>query len=259
VRKACLICGKGVLSRHYRSHLKIHRTDRARYSCDLCAAQLTRRNDVRRHKSLVHTRERQLQCALCTRFFVKEMFLKRHLNARGEGGTTTTKSLVCASCRAKKSYVEENRAFNQENITHNEMVQTRQSEQNLHAEDRLADIEQPLAKARSGESVHGDEISCVRHKGSSEERLTTRAPTGVNLPEEERNMEVPCISEDILMFTDPSSPPDNDKEKALLEEQDGEDSSKVGMSKVGKKSFSIPNLFISLKNCTWYMLFCRIR
>jgi hypothetical protein len=249
VRKACLICGKGVLNRHYRSHLKTHRSDRARYSCDLCAAQLTRRNDVRRHKSLVHARERQVQCALCTRFFVKEMFLKRHLNARGEGGTTTT-SLVCASCRAKKSYVEENRAFDKEDLTQNEMAQTRQS-----AEDQLAAIEPPLSKALGGESVHGDLISCVRHKGSSEERTNESAPAGVNLPEEERNMEVPCISEDILMFTDSSSPQDNDKEKVFLEEQDGEDSSKVDISKVGKKSFSVPNLFISLKNCTWYMFF----
>jgi hypothetical protein len=237
VRKACLICGKGVLGRHYRSHLKTHRTDRARYSCDLCAAKLTRRNDVRRHKSLVHTRERQVQCALCTKFFVKEMFLKRHLNARGEGGTTTT-SLVCASCRAKKSYVEENRAFDKEDLTKNEMVQTKQSEHNSLAEDRLAAIGVPLAKARSGESVHSDLISCVRHKGgSSEERTTTSAPTGVNLPEEERNiLEVnSTVSEEILMFTDTSSPQDNDKEKVLLEEQNGEDSSKAGMSQVGKK------------------------
>jgi hypothetical protein len=236
MRKACLICGKGVLNRHYRSHLKTHRTDRARYSCDLCAAQLTRRSDVRRHKSLVHTKERQIQCALCTRFFVKEMFLKRHLNARGEGGTTTT-SLVCASCRAKKSYVEENRAFDKEDLTQNEMAQTRQS-----AEDRLAAIGVPLSKARRRESVHGDQISCVRLKGISEERSTTSAPTEVNLPEEERNMEVSCISEDILMFTDTSSPQANDKEKVLLEEQDGEDSCKAGMSQVGKKrSFYIPH------------------
>jgi hypothetical protein len=232
VRKACLICGKGVLGRHYRSHLKTHRTDRARYSCDLCAAQLTRRNDVRRHKSLVHTRERQVQCALCTRFFVKEMFLKRHLNARGEGGTTTTTtSLVCATCRAKKSYVEENRAFDKEDLTQNEMVQTRQ-----FAEDRLAAVGPPLSKALSGESVHGDPISCVRHKGSSEERSTASAPSEVNPSEDERNiLEVPSISEDILMFTDTSSPQNNDKEKVLLEEQDGEDSCKAGMSQVGKK------------------------
>jgi hypothetical protein len=252
VRKACLICGKGVLNRHYRSHLKTHRTDRARYSCDLCAAQLTRRNDVRRHKSLVHIKERQVQCALCTRFFVKEMFLKRHLNAQGQGGTTTTTSLVCASCRAKKSYVEENRAFDKEDLAQNEMVQTRQS-----AEDRLAAIGVPLAKARSGESVYGDSMSWVRHKGSSEERLTTSAPTDVNLPEEERNiLEVNSIvSEDILMFAHPSSPPDNDKEKVLLEEQDGEDSSKVGMSQVGKKrSFYIPHFFIAIKNCTIFFV-----
>jgi hypothetical protein len=226
-RKACLICGKGVLGRHYRSHLKTHRTDRARYSCDLCAAQLTRRNDVRRHKSLVHTRERQVQCALCTRFFVKEMFLKRHLNARGEGGTTTT-SLVCASCRAKKSYVEDNRAFDKEDLTQNEMVQTRQS-----AEDRLAAIGPPLAKARSGESVHSDLISCVRHKGSSEEN-------------ESNILEVSSLSDDILMFTNTSSLQANDKEKVLLDEQDGEDSCKTGKSQVGKKRAFLYRIFLYL-------------
>jgi hypothetical protein len=146
--------------------------------------------------------------------------------------------------------VEENRAFDKEDLTQNEMVHTRQSEENLHAEDRLAAIGVPLAKARSGVSVHDDSISCVRHKGSSEERLTTRAPTGVNLPEEERNMEVPCISEDILMFADTSSPQDNDKEKALLEEQDGEDSCKAGLSQVGKKrAFLYRIFFIPIKNC----------
>jgi hypothetical protein len=253
VRKACLICGKGVLGRHYRSHLKTHRTDRARYSCDLCAAQLTRRNDVRRHKSLVHTRERQVQCALCTRFFVKEMFLKRHLNARGEGGTTTTTSLVCASCRAKKSYVEENRAFDKEDLTQNEMVQTRQS-----AEDRLAAVGVPLAKARSGESVHGDSISCVLPTGITEERTNESAPIGVNHPEEERNMEVPCISEDILMFTDISSPQDNDKEKVLLDEQDGEDSSKAGMFQVGKKNSFLYSIFLYIYK-KLVLLFCGIR
>jgi hypothetical protein len=90
----------------------------------------------------------------------------------------------------------------------------------------------------------------VRHKGSSEERSTTSAPTGVSLLEEERNiLEVPSlVSEEILMFTDTSSPQDNDKEKVLLEEQDGEDSSKAGMSQVGKEIFSIQNFFIAIKN-----------
>jgi hypothetical protein len=151
-------------------------------------------------------------------------------------------SLVCASCRAKKSYVEENRAFDQEDLTQNEMVQTRQS-----AEDRLAAIGLPLFKARRREFVHGDPISGVRHKGSSEERLTISAPTGVNLPEEERNiLEVNSIvSEDILMFADTNSPQANDKEKVFLEEQDGEDCSKVGMSKVGKREFYLQkNVFV---------------
>ena len=57
----CPECNKKLKQKSYRSHVKTH-LGAKQFKCDLCGDRFTRRNDVMRHKRLIHEKPRDFKC-----------------------------------------------------------------------------------------------------------------------------------------------------------------------------------------------------
>ena len=73
----CPECGKKLKQRSYRSHLRTHLGEK-QFKCDLCNDTFTRKNDVKRHKKLIHEKPRDHQCQKCEKYFLTQENLRTH-------------------------------------------------------------------------------------------------------------------------------------------------------------------------------------
>ena len=73
----CPECGKKLKQRSYRSHLRTHLGEK-QFKCDLCNDTFTRKNDVKRHKKLIHEKPRDHQCHKCEKYFLTQENLRTH-------------------------------------------------------------------------------------------------------------------------------------------------------------------------------------
>ena len=73
----CPECNKKLKQKSYRSHVKTH-LGAKQFKCDLCGDRFTRRNDVMRHKRLIHEKPRDFKCEQCEKYFVSEENLASH-------------------------------------------------------------------------------------------------------------------------------------------------------------------------------------
>ena len=73
----CPECKKKLKQRSYRSHLRTHLGVKM-FKCDLCNDCFTRKNDVKRHKKLIHEKPREHQCQKCEKYFLTQENLWDH-------------------------------------------------------------------------------------------------------------------------------------------------------------------------------------
>ena len=73
----CPECKKKLKQRSYRSHLRTHLGEK-QFKCDLCNDSFTRKNDVKRHKKLIHEKPRDHQCQKCEKYFLTQENLRDH-------------------------------------------------------------------------------------------------------------------------------------------------------------------------------------
>ena len=73
----CPECKKKLKQRSYRSHLRTHLGEKL-FKCDLCDDSFTRKNDVKRHKKLIHEKPRDHQCQKCEKYFLTQENLRDH-------------------------------------------------------------------------------------------------------------------------------------------------------------------------------------
>ena len=97
----CPECNKKLKQKSYRSHVRTH-TGVKQFKCDLCDDRFTRRNDVMRHKRLIHEKPRDFQCDQCQKYFVSQENLVLHI----EKHKTEMKCRVCDHGFGKKEYYE---------------------------------------------------------------------------------------------------------------------------------------------------------
>ena len=97
----CPECNKKLKQKSYRSHVRTH-TGVKQFKCDLCDDRFTRRNDVMRHKRLIHEKPRDFQCEQCQKYFVSQENLVLHL----EKHKTEMKCRVCDHGFGKKEYYD---------------------------------------------------------------------------------------------------------------------------------------------------------
>ena len=97
----CPECNKKLKQKSYRSHVRTH-TGVKQFKCDLCDDRFTRRNDVMRHKRLIHEKPRDFQCEQCQKYFVSQENLALHV----EKHKTEMKCRVCDHGFGKREYYE---------------------------------------------------------------------------------------------------------------------------------------------------------
>ena len=97
----CPECNKKLKQKSYRSHVRTH-TGVKQFKCDLCDDRFTRRNDVMRHKRLIHEKPRDFQCEQCQKYFVSQENLLLHV----EKHKTEMKCRVCEHSFGKREYYE---------------------------------------------------------------------------------------------------------------------------------------------------------
>ena len=97
----CPECNKKLKQKSYRSHVRTH-TGVKQFKCDLCDDRFTRRNDVMRHKRLIHEKPRDFQCEQCQKYFVSQENLVLHI----EKHKTEMKCRVCDHGFGKKEYYD---------------------------------------------------------------------------------------------------------------------------------------------------------
>merc|ERR1711971_1073703 len=97
----CPECNKKLKQKSYRSHVRTH-TGVKQFKCDLCDDRFTRRNDVMRHKRLIHEKPRDFQCEQCQKYFVSQENLDLHI----EKHKTEMKCRVCDHGFGKKEYYD---------------------------------------------------------------------------------------------------------------------------------------------------------
>ena len=97
----CPECNKKLKQKSYRSHVRTH-TGVKQFKCDLCDDRFTRKNDVMRHKRLIHEKPRDFQCEQCQKYFVSQENLVLHV----EKHKTEMKCKVCDHSFGKKEYYD---------------------------------------------------------------------------------------------------------------------------------------------------------
>jgi len=97
----CPECGKKLKQKSYRSHLRTHLGEK-QFKCDLCGDRFTRKNDVKRHKRLIHDKPRNFQCDVCHNYFLSEENLKNHKVKHNND----MKCKVCKHGFGKREYFE---------------------------------------------------------------------------------------------------------------------------------------------------------
>ena len=102
----CPECNKRLKQKSYKSHLRTHAGVK-QHHCDLCGDRFTRKNDVIRHKKLIHEKPRDYKCSQCDKFFVTLENMKSHQVKHSQ----EMRCKVCQHGFGKKEYYENHVKF----------------------------------------------------------------------------------------------------------------------------------------------------
>jgi len=124
---SCPQCHKKMKPKSLKPHMKTH-LGLKQFKCDLCGDGFTRKNDVKRHKKLIHEKQRNIQCTICKKYFLSEEKLESH-------NIFHKAKLVCKICGLKFSKLELYK--NHLNFIHPEDKQEMNDCNKLHEKDNV--------------------------------------------------------------------------------------------------------------------------
>eukprot|EP00090_Calanus_glacialis_P006308 TRINITY_DN14927_c0_g1_i1.p1 TRINITY_DN14927_c0_g1~~TRINITY_DN14927_c0_g1_i1.p1 ORF type:complete len:533 (-),score=152.69 TRINITY_DN14927_c0_g1_i1:83-1633(-) len=132
----CPECNKKLKQKSYRSHVRTH-LGAKQFKCDLCGDRFTRRNDVMRHKRLIHEKPRDFKCEKCEKYFISEENLASHKHKHN----LELRCRICQHGFGKKEYYENHIKFVHPNGGHNS-----RSEESLEDPDNPEEVNNQTGK-----------------------------------------------------------------------------------------------------------------
>eukprot|EP00092_Neocalanus_flemingeri_P013632 GFUD01014702.1.p1 GENE.GFUD01014702.1~~GFUD01014702.1.p1 ORF type:complete len:530 (+),score=140.48 GFUD01014702.1:64-1590(+) len=173
----CPECHKKLKQKSYRSHVRTH-SGVKQFNCDLCGDRFTRRNDVMRHKRLIHEKPRDFKCEQCEKYFVSEENLASHR----EKHKVEMKCRICQHGFGKKEYYDNHIKFVHPNGGHNNKNEEspddpdNPAEINISQTRKLGDAEPGILrkgeKRKIGNMNETDKSSKVMYLGGAESDQT---------------------------------------------------------------------------------------